>query len=184
MKALEKDRNRRYESSSAFGADVQRFLDDEPVLACPPSVAYRVKKLMRRHRVLLTTGMLLPLLNDRPRDRTCRETLAGNYLSLGVLAGWAGQYGQELEFEKQGMEIARGLVQDYPTDQDGIPTLVEVKRGSNAQVRREVVGQLLDYAACELSYRPQSSLTSRRHPTPAALCRHIRELILRCTRLL
>jgi len=32
-------------------------------------------------------------------------------------------------------------------DQDGIPTLVEVKRGSNTQVRREVVGQLLDYAA-------------------------------------
>ena len=386
LKALEKDRNRRYESSSAFGADVQRFLDDEPVLACPPSVAYRVKKLMRRHRVLLTTGtlvviasmvgtsvsiwqairaneskqvavasnavakqavddmytqfaekwlseqgnasqlqreflekaaafyeadathlsndltramdrlksrervckiqiklgqhqeaekglrdligrclqyktsnpsrieftivelrstaqlasllttigkddaakaeyekaavllrelavsktldasqkaelatvsarlctglqklkltdaseaaiqtaiqlwqellsadptdwnhriglakaldrqglqrmwfgdrkeeaktvfleakdMLLQLLNDRPRDRTCRETLAGNYLSLGVLAGWAGQYGQELEFEKQGMEIARGLVQDYPTDQDVLRTM-------------------------------------------------------------
>src|SRR6476661_3215427 len=36
MKALEKDRNRRYESASAFADDVQRFLADEPVLACPP----------------------------------------------------------------------------------------------------------------------------------------------------
>lgn len=59
MKALEKDRNRRYESSSSLGADVQRFLNDEPVLACPPSVAYRAKKLMRRYRVLLTTGTLV-----------------------------------------------------------------------------------------------------------------------------
>ena len=37
MKALEKDRNRRYETASAFAADVQRYLNDEPVLACPPS---------------------------------------------------------------------------------------------------------------------------------------------------
>ena len=59
LKALEKDRNRRYESSSALAADVQRYLDDEQVLACPPSVAYRVKKFIRRHRVLLTTTALV-----------------------------------------------------------------------------------------------------------------------------
>src|SRR5215472_10460014 len=41
MKALEKDRNRRYESASAFAADVRRYLADEPVLACPPRVGYR-----------------------------------------------------------------------------------------------------------------------------------------------
>src|SRR6185437_13276859 len=41
MKALEKDRNRRYESANGFAADVQRYLADEPVLACPPSVGYR-----------------------------------------------------------------------------------------------------------------------------------------------
>src|SRR5204863_8802726 len=41
MKALEKDRNRRYETANAFAADVQRYLADETVLACPPSAAYR-----------------------------------------------------------------------------------------------------------------------------------------------
>src|SRR5262245_60478932 len=41
MKCLEKDRNRRYESASAFAADVQRYLADEPVQACPPSAWYR-----------------------------------------------------------------------------------------------------------------------------------------------
>jgi serine/threonine protein kinase len=50
MKALEKDRNRRYETASAFAADVERYLTDEPVLACPPSRGYRLGKLMRKHR--------------------------------------------------------------------------------------------------------------------------------------
>ena len=50
MKALEKDRNRRYESASAFAADVQRYLDDEPVHACPPSSWYRFRKFARRNK--------------------------------------------------------------------------------------------------------------------------------------
>ena len=37
MKALEKDRNRRYETANGFAMDMQRYLADEPVLACPPS---------------------------------------------------------------------------------------------------------------------------------------------------
>src|SRR4051812_20385735 len=50
MRALEKDRNRRYESPGALAADVQRSLDDEPVRACPPSAWYRLRKLARRNR--------------------------------------------------------------------------------------------------------------------------------------
>ena len=41
MKALEKDRSRRYETANGFAMDVQRYLADEPVLACPPSAWYR-----------------------------------------------------------------------------------------------------------------------------------------------
>jgi tetratricopeptide (TPR) repeat protein len=59
MKALEKDRNRRYESASAFAADVQRYLSDEPVQACPPSAWYRAKKFVRRNKVALTTVALV-----------------------------------------------------------------------------------------------------------------------------
>ena len=55
MKAMEKDRVRRYESASSFVADVQRYLDDEPVEACPPSTAYRLRKYARRNRTMLTT---------------------------------------------------------------------------------------------------------------------------------
>src|SRR5262249_37037618 len=50
MKALDKDRNRRYESASAFAADVQRYLADEAVLACPPSAWYRFRKFARRNK--------------------------------------------------------------------------------------------------------------------------------------
>src|SRR6202040_3517639 len=50
MKTLEKDPNRRYETASAFAADVQRYLLDEPVLACPPSPSYRLRKFARRNR--------------------------------------------------------------------------------------------------------------------------------------
>ena len=50
MKALEKDRNRRYETANGFAMDVQRYLADEPVQACPPSARYRFRKFARRNR--------------------------------------------------------------------------------------------------------------------------------------
>src|SRR5262245_50442643 len=50
MRALEKDRGRRYESASAFAQDVQRYLADEPVQACPPSASYRLGKFLKRHK--------------------------------------------------------------------------------------------------------------------------------------
>jgi tetratricopeptide (TPR) repeat protein len=63
MKALEKDRNRRYETASAFAADVQHYLHDEPVQACPPSAWYRLGKFTRRHRMgLALTACVLALV--------------------------------------------------------------------------------------------------------------------------
>jgi serine/threonine protein kinase/Tfp pilus assembly protein PilF len=63
MKALEKDRTRRYETASAFAADVEHYLRDEPVTACPPSAWYRWSKFARRHKgALLTTAVALGAL--------------------------------------------------------------------------------------------------------------------------
>jgi serine/threonine protein kinase/lipopolysaccharide biosynthesis regulator YciM len=62
MKALEKDRNRRYETANGFAADVQRFLAGEPVQAVPPSAAYRLRKFTRKHRAALTTAAVIVLL--------------------------------------------------------------------------------------------------------------------------
>ncbi|HZL87205.1 MAG TPA: tetratricopeptide repeat protein [Pirellulaceae bacterium] len=64
MKCLEKDRNRRYETANGFVRDLQRYLADEPVQACPPSAAYRLRKFARRNRgpVLGAALVLLALV--------------------------------------------------------------------------------------------------------------------------
>jgi serine/threonine protein kinase len=56
MKALEKDRTRRYETANGFARDVQRYLADEAVEAGPPSAWYRVRKFVRRHRAAVITA--------------------------------------------------------------------------------------------------------------------------------
>ncbi len=61
MKALEKDRNRRYETANGFAMDVERYLADEPVQACPPSAAYRLRKFVRRHKGPVVAGLLILL---------------------------------------------------------------------------------------------------------------------------
>ncbi len=59
MKALDKERNRRYETAASFSKDVQHYLADEPVEACPPSARYRIKKFIRRNRVAVFVGSTL-----------------------------------------------------------------------------------------------------------------------------
>jgi serine/threonine protein kinase len=55
MKALEKDRSRRYDTASSFAADVERYLRDDEVEARPPSTSYRLKKFVRRNLALVST---------------------------------------------------------------------------------------------------------------------------------
>lgn len=65
MKALEKDRSRRYETASDLAQDIERHLNDEPVQASPPSATYRLRKFVRRHKlgvvasVAVATAVLL-----------------------------------------------------------------------------------------------------------------------------
>ena len=59
MKTLEKERSRRYETASGLARDIQRYLNDEPVEACPPSLAYRLRKLAHRNKkTLVSVGIL------------------------------------------------------------------------------------------------------------------------------
>jgi serine/threonine protein kinase/tetratricopeptide (TPR) repeat protein len=63
MKALEKDRSRRYETANGFAADVQRYLADETVVASPPSAGYRFRKFAKRNKgPLITVGSVLMAL--------------------------------------------------------------------------------------------------------------------------
>ncbi|UCC32652.1 MAG: protein kinase [Phycisphaerales bacterium] len=58
-KALEKDRQRRYQSALALADDIQRYLNHEPILARPPSALYRLRKLVRRRRVPIAVASIL-----------------------------------------------------------------------------------------------------------------------------
>jgi non-specific serine/threonine protein kinase/serine/threonine-protein kinase len=62
MKALEKDRSRRYETASGLAMDVQRYLSDDTVQACPPSATYRLKKFARRNKAGIITAALTALI--------------------------------------------------------------------------------------------------------------------------
>jgi serine/threonine protein kinase/tetratricopeptide (TPR) repeat protein len=100
MKALEKDRARRYDSCSALAMDIRRFLNQEPVLAAPPSFVYRAGKFIRRNRVAVSaaSAVALTLVTlavsmtvqairiARERDRANREASAAKSVS-GFLIG-------------------------------------------------------------------------------------------------
>jgi non-specific serine/threonine protein kinase/serine/threonine-protein kinase len=95
MKALEKDRTRRYGSPHEFAADVERYLTHQPVLASPPSTAYRARKFVRRHAgavaaatagllMLVTFTVVLAVQAGRiaaERDRANREAEAKGEVS-------------------------------------------------------------------------------------------------------
>jgi serine/threonine protein kinase/cytochrome c-type biogenesis protein CcmH/NrfG len=89
MKALEKERSRRYETANAFARDVQRYLADEPVEAQPPSMRYQLGKFLRRNkgRVLATSVVLFMLL-------------------LGLIAGTAGIIWHQNEESKRALRQA------------------------------------------------------------------------------
>ena len=59
MKALEKDRTRRYETANGLAQDVRRYLEGLPVLAAPPSGVYQVQKFVRRHKLMVGAGSMM-----------------------------------------------------------------------------------------------------------------------------
>jgi serine/threonine protein kinase/Tfp pilus assembly protein PilF len=96
MRALEKDRNRRYETANAFAADVQRYLNDETVQACPPSAWYRFRKFARRNRgpltmasvvtaaLALVVAVLAGSVGWVVRDRDARRATTAEQVSLSL----------------------------------------------------------------------------------------------------
>jgi tetratricopeptide (TPR) repeat protein len=62
MRCLEKDRNRRYETASGLARDIERYLADEPVLACPPTAGYRARKFLRRNKGAVAAAGLVAVM--------------------------------------------------------------------------------------------------------------------------
>jgi tetratricopeptide (TPR) repeat protein/serine/threonine protein kinase len=113
LKALEKERGRRYESASAFAQDIQRYLNDQPVQACPPSAGYRLRKFVRRNRAGLAIAAV-----------ACLAVLA----AAGSL-GWAVRDREARDAEIAQKEIAR-LAELERKEIARLATVEERSRGS------------------------------------------------------
>ena len=112
LKALEKDRTRRYETANALGRDIQRYLGDEVVEARPPSAGYRLKKFVRRHK---------------------GQVVAVSFVLLALLTGMAGTTWGLIEAKRQ-EQIARAeAVQKEAA--------LEQQKSANEEMRRAVVQQ-------------------------------------------
>jgi eukaryotic-like serine/threonine-protein kinase len=98
MRALEKDRARRYPSASEFAADIVRHLHDEPVVAGPPDAMYRLSKFARRHKgpIVAATAVMLSMVaglvvssllylrSERQRTEALRKDYAANLAAAGL----------------------------------------------------------------------------------------------------
>jgi serine/threonine protein kinase len=107
-KALEKEPDRRYASADALAEDIERYLDNQPILAHPPSTAYQVRKLVSRHRAAFGTAAAVGLVvvaavvalavqaqkirqeRDRAAQEAARATAINQFLqkTLGAADPW------------------------------------------------------------------------------------------------
>jgi non-specific serine/threonine protein kinase/serine/threonine-protein kinase len=147
MKALEKDRDRRYETAGALAGDLQHFLDDEPVLACPPSASYRMRKFLRRNRsgVLAASLVLLALAIGivstsigLVQAQQAREAEAQRALGERLAKETAEKRLVQIE---KGMDILGSIFENLDPraeEKEGLPL-------------REILGGRLDQAAAQLA---------------------------------
>jgi serine/threonine protein kinase/tetratricopeptide (TPR) repeat protein len=89
MKALEKDRRRRYETANDFAADVMRYLSDRPVEAGPPSAGYRFRKFTRRNRAVITTTTILAAALILGTALSAWQAVRAMRAERDAIAGWA-----------------------------------------------------------------------------------------------
>ena len=110
MKCLEKDRNRRYETANGLALDLGRYLSNEQVQACPPSLAYRLRKFTRRHRTSIgTAAMLLAIAMVGCAMTVWQAMRAASARDAAVHAQLALSETRELAAEERASTIARDL---------------------------------------------------------------------------
>jgi tetratricopeptide (TPR) repeat protein len=152
MKTLEKDRSRRYETANAFAVDVQRYLDDEPVQACPPSAWYRFGKFARRNKPLLVMASVIGL---------------ALLLAVGSL-GWVvrdreGRHARTASEVNQFLQRAESLYSEYRLPE----SLAEVEKARGvleAGDRDDELGQRVRQWLIDLETAAQFEALRRQHP--------------------
>ncbi|MBI3464304.1 MAG: protein kinase [Planctomycetes bacterium] len=155
MRAMDKDRSRRYETVNSFAADIQRYLANEPVQASPPSSAYRLRKFARRNKTAVIAAILVAaalvvgtaVSAWQAIEADAARELAGDRLALANerLASESIAY-QEMETQRQRAEHnlakANDAVEKYFTVVSG-NRLLDVP--GLEPLRKELLQSALDY---------------------------------------
>jgi eukaryotic-like serine/threonine-protein kinase len=165
MKALEKDRTRRYDTANGLAADLLRHLASEPVLAAPPSRAYRMRKFVRKHRgavvaaglVVFTllagiVGTTLGLIAADARRREAERNLAfatrGNEILGSIFEGLDpnANYATVAEFSgalRDGLKRAVGELDGGAIGDPLVVAAMQVKLGQSLTALGEAPGAIL-----------------------------------------
>jgi serine/threonine protein kinase/tetratricopeptide (TPR) repeat protein len=146
MKCLDKDRTRRYATANALGRDLERYLNEEPVEACPPSASYRLRKFARKNRkLLLGTGAFVLLLTAGAVMSVWQAVLAKAAAREALIAR-DGEAEERRKAEKSAEETTavltffrdRVLAAARPKGEQGGPKDVEGGLGKDATIRQAV----------------------------------------------
>ena len=173
MKALEKDRNRRYETANGLAADLRRYLDDEPVHACPPTAAYRLSKFAKKYRVALATACAFAAVLIAASVISLWQAVRANRARAEAVLAYAAETQQRREAQDQrdrafkaegeakaNLARARAAVDDYLTTISESRLLKSPLPGLQP-LRKELLATALKY------YEEFVSRTSGR-PRPAS----------------
>jgi tetratricopeptide (TPR) repeat protein len=154
MKCLEKDRNRRYETANSLARDIERYLQNEPVQACPPSAWYRLRKFVSRYkRSVLAAGLVL-------------LALVGGIIgtTLGLLEAWRQRDAAEAAADRaakaqvraeQGFAKAKEAVEKYLKAVTEDPDLKE-KHDLNA-LRKKLLEAAVPFYLWFVEQKPEES---------------------------
>ncbi|HKS36007.1 MAG TPA: serine/threonine-protein kinase, partial [Verrucomicrobiae bacterium] len=120
MKCLEKDRTRRYDTANGLATDIQRHLEDEPVLARPPSNVYRLQKLLRKHRGAFAAAAGIAATLIAGAGISIRQAVRATQAEQNALASQKQESHQrqqaELERERAEREKASARLNEYVAD--------------------------------------------------------------------
>ena len=153
MKALEKDRTRRYQTANEFARDIQRYLHDEAVEACPPSTIYRLRRFARRHQTasIVTAAVSLALL------------LAG-----GIATGQAVRATKAERHAEEQLQVAQEqqrLAEDERTRAESAErratTEASIATAINEFLQRDLLQQVDSEHQRDEGFAPQANLTVR-----------------------
>lgn len=153
MKALEKDRDRRYATAADMARDVERYLHDEPVEASPPSSVYRMRKFLRRHRGPVLAALLIFIV------------LVGGVIgtSLGMLRAQLAQQEEAYRAKEEARQRHRAEL----AESDAKANAVEAKKTADVALglvhflRNDLLGQAGIQTQSKVLLTPNPNLTVR-----------------------